>query len=136
MKKVKYISSDGEPRGRNEHIKPDDRYTWEFIHGSILEGVIVEVKLNQKISFTFGDESIVDVLFIKSDNRTLVHLIQRNIPKTENSKVNIHLNCRGAWIHFLTVLKSVIEFNVDCRDKEALTGGSLATGFTPKEYSK
>jgi uncharacterized protein YndB with AHSA1/START domain len=133
MKNVKYESADGEPRASNEHVKKDDRYTWEFIHGSVLNGAIVEVILNQKVSFTFG-ESIVDVLFIKSKNRTLVHLIQRNIPTDEESKVDTHLNCRGAWIHFLTVLKSVIEFNVDCRDKESLTGGSLATGFTPKEH--
>ena len=134
MKKVKYESANGESRAGDEHVRKDDKYTWEFVHGSVLNGVVVDVILNKQVSFSFG-ESIIDVKFIKSNNRTLVHLIQRNIPTDEESKVDTHLNCRGAWIHFLTVLKSVIEFNVDCRDKESSTGGSLATGFVPQEYS-
>jgi len=63
MKKVGYESLERKVRDRNEHVKPGDKYIWEFIHGSILQGIIVEVKLNQKISFTFGEQSIVDKLY-------------------------------------------------------------------------
>jgi hypothetical protein len=135
MKTVHYESSNGEPRDRNAHVKPGDQYKWEFIHGPIIRGVIIDVEPDRKISFTFGDESKVDVLLTKSGERTLVHLCQRDIPLTTEGMVVEHLNCRGAWIHFLTVLKSVVEFKVDCRDKESLTGGSLTVGFFPKEYS-
>ena len=78
----------------------------------------------------------MDVFFVKSENRTLVHLQQKNMLTTEENKIDEHLNCRGAWIHFLTVLKSVVEFNVDCRDKEATTAGSFGTWFFPPEFSK
>ena len=139
MNEVQFESKDGKKRTKIEYVKPGDKYKWEFIHSSIIHGIILDVEQNRKISFTFGDDpdaSIVDVLFIKSNNRTLLHLSQKNIPTSDEAKVNIHLNCRGAWIHFLTVLKSVVEFNIDCRDKEPLTGGSLAAGFVPKEYEQ
>jgi len=134
MKKVDYESKNDETRDKNIHVRAGDRYTWEFYYGSIIEGEIIEVEQNKKVSFTFGD-SIVDVLLTGSNKRTLIHLCQRNIPLSEEAKIHVHLNCRGAWIHFLTVLKSVLEFNVDCRDKELLTAGSISTRFFPEEYS-
>ncbi len=134
MRKVVYETAEGKPRDGNARVKAGDTYKWEFIYGPVIKGEILDARLSRKFSFSFGD-SIVDIVFTKSDGRTLVHLRQRNIPVDEDSKVHIHLNCRGAWIHFLTVLKSVIEFNTDCRDQVTLTGGSLATGFFPEEYS-
>ena len=58
IKTVSYKSPDGKQREPNEHVEQGDQYTWQFIHGFVIEGSILEVIPNQKMSFTFGDEQL------------------------------------------------------------------------------
>jgi uncharacterized protein YndB with AHSA1/START domain len=132
MKAVRHESPKGGPRDRHEPVHAGDRYTWEFIHGPTVEGTILDVEPNRRVAFTFGGDTKVDVLLTKTGTRTLVHLRQWNMATSAERMVNEHLNCRGAWIHFLTVLKSVLEYGADCRDKDPKTGGSVGIGFLPE----
>jgi uncharacterized protein YndB with AHSA1/START domain len=136
MKSVRYVTGEGIQRKSEELVKPGDHYVWEFYHKATVEGEVLAVEPNHKISFTFGLPTTVDVRLTESDGRTLVHLCQRNMQVSDEGMVQEHMNCRGAWIHFLTVLKSLVEFGIDCRDKQSLTAGSLTVGFIPEEYSQ
>jgi hypothetical protein len=60
-----------------------------------------------------------------------IHLIQKNIPETEEAKVKLHLDCRGGWIYFLTCLKGALKCAVDIREKDPHRALSLAIGFQP-----
>ena len=45
--------------------------------------------------------------------------------------MDVFVNCRAAWVYFLTVLKIGIEKGVDSRDKTRETGSSFSTYFDP-----
>ena len=61
----------------------------------------------------------------------LLRLRQSEIPDSEEARVHVHLNCRAAWVYFLTVLKVRLEHGIDARDRSRETGSSYSTYFNP-----
>ncbi len=83
---------------------------------------------DNEVRFTFG-ESKICISVKPYRGGSLLRLKQYDIPETEEARMHIHANCRGGWVYFLTVLKTLLEKGVDGRDKTRATGASFATYF-------
>jgi len=128
--KASFESAQGVVRGGAEHASVGDRYEWAFIHGPVIEGEMCEMTRDVSLAFTFAS-GIVTIKIDPLPGGSLLNLRQEGIPTTADAMVNEHINCRGAWIHFMTVLKIQLEHGVDGRDVDPTTAGSLATRYRP-----
>jgi len=98
-------------------LKKGSEYEWKWILGLTEKGKILNYKKPEKMSFTFAG-SRCD-LSIKRDKRgSMVILHQYHIPKTENAKTDVHLNCSIGWTFYLTNLNTVLEYGIDLREKD------------------
>lgn len=126
-----FRSPSGEVRGPHEPALPGDRYLWTYWHGARSEGQVLAGRDGDEVSFTFGPTATVRLRCRATHGGCLIELRQENIADTEDARAHEHLNCRGGWIHFLTVLKGLVEHGVDIRDRDPATAGSLSTRFRP-----
>jgi uncharacterized protein YndB with AHSA1/START domain len=118
-------------REGGEQARAGDHFIWRWDSGRCITGEYLAVSPESEAVFTFG-ESKVRVAISPYLNGTLLELQQFDIPDTPEDRMHIHTNCRGAWVYFMTVLKTLIEYGVDGRDKTRATGASFSTYFDPK----
>ncbi len=114
----------------NEYFSEGDKYQWEWFFNWKSSGSIAQVIPNKSLTFTFG-KCAVSVVLRPYDTGTFIHLVQSGMSPNEEDMVNLHLDCRCGWTYFLSNLKTVLEHNVDGRDKRADTSRSLEIGFIP-----
>jgi uncharacterized protein YndB with AHSA1/START domain len=107
-----------------------DHFIWRWNSGYCIRGEYLTVIPGSEVVFTF-DESKVRIAVSPYLNGTLLELQQFDIPDTPEDRMHIHANCRGAWVYFMTVLKTLLEHGVDGRDKTRATGASFSTYFDP-----
>ncbi len=117
-------------REGDESAQGGDHFIWRWDSGNCIVGEYLTVVPNSEAVFTFG-ESKVRIKVIPYLSGTLLELHQFDIPDTPADRMHIHANCRGAWVYFLTVLKTLLEHGVDGRDKTRATGASFSTYFDP-----
>jgi len=120
----------GKERMGEESAQAGDDYVWRWHNGRRLNGKYLPAGSNGEVQFTFG-EATVAVSAIAYQGGSLLRLWQFDIPDTEEAHMHIHNNCRAAWVYFLTVLKVLLEYGIDARDKTRETGASFATHFDP-----
>jgi uncharacterized protein YndB with AHSA1/START domain len=121
---------DGVLRGGNEPARAGDRFLWRWPTGRYIRGEYLPTENENEIRFTFG-ESKVCISARPYRNGTLLRLRQFEIPDHEEARMHVHVNCRAAWVYFLTVLKVLLEKGVDGRDMTRATGASFSTYFDP-----
>ncbi|NNF30208.1 MAG: SRPBCC domain-containing protein [Flavobacteriaceae bacterium] len=115
-----FYNSSGEKIDKNEHITSGSRYEWQWYLWDPTEtGVVKEVNGTDHIQFTFAGECIVDVHLESFKDNTIVSISQREIPTTDEHKVNIHLGCDRGWSFYLVNLKSIYEGGIDLRNKNS-----------------
>jgi len=119
---------DGVERATNEPAEPGDKFVWRWQNGRCVMGRYLEPQADNEVRFTFGESKICISVKPYQDG-SLLRLKQYDIPETEEARMYIHANCRGAWVYFLTVLKTLLEKGVDGRDKTRGTGASFSTYF-------
>lgn len=124
----------GEFRAPESLAKSGDRFVWRWHNGRRVTGEYLASDSENEVRFTFG-ESRISVAVQSYKNGSLLHLKQYDIPDTEDARMHIHVNCRAAWVYFLTVLKTLLEHGVDGRDKTRVTGASFSTYFDPASVS-
>ncbi len=112
----------------DDPARPGDSFIWRWHSGRTAEGTYLEPEARDEVRFTFG-ESKVAVRALPWRGGTLLRLTQYGIPQDEVSKYHVHANCRGGWVYYLTVLKTLFEHGVDARDQTAETGASFSTYF-------
>ncbi|MHA2363550.1 MAG: SRPBCC domain-containing protein [Candidatus Hodarchaeales archaeon] len=124
IKKANYKDENGQIRSENDIIQPGDKYSWQFHIGSKIEGIILEVKENELIKFTFGkkepesnDEVVVTVTFHEKDGKTFFDIIQENMSENNYGRVNSYISCNLGWVFHMNNLKSLIENSRDIRIK-------------------
>ncbi len=127
---MRITGPDGVARRADEPARPGDRYIWRWPTGRRLRGEFLPGETGREVRFTFGDSRVCAAVR-PYRNGTMLRLTQYNIPDTETDRMHIHANCRGAWVHFLSVLKTWLETGVDGRDMSPGTGTSYATSFDP-----
>lgn len=128
---MRITGPDGLEREIDEIAMSGDRYTWRWHSGYRLSGEYLPPAKADEIRFSFGD-STVAVRAIPHGKGCLLRLSQFDIPDTEYARMNVHVNCRAAWVYFLTVLKIRIEQGIDGRDTTRETGASFSTAFNPQ----
>lgn len=124
-------NADGQTRRAGERAEPGDGFIWRWHDGRRLIGEYLVPESGNGVCFSFG-ESIVTVDTGDYAGKTILRLRQSNIPDSEAARLHIYTNCRAAWVHFLTCLKSVVENGYDCRDLSRETGAIFSTYFDPE----
>jgi uncharacterized protein YndB with AHSA1/START domain len=127
---MRITDPEGIERPANEPARPGDRFIWRWPTGRCLRGEYLVTKGDDEVRFTFG-ESKVCISVQPYRKGTLMRLRQFDIPDHPDARMHIHANCRGAWVYFLTVLKTLLEKGVDGRDMSRETGASFSTYFNP-----
>ena len=122
---------DGVERAPDERAEPEDKYVWRWQNGRCVLGEYRQPQADNEVRFTFGESKICISVKPYRDG-SLLRLRQYDIPETEEARMHIHANCRGGWVYFLTVLKTLLEKGVDGRDKTRATGASFGTYFDPE----
>jgi uncharacterized protein YndB with AHSA1/START domain len=120
----------GVERGTQEPAQPGDRFIWRWPTGRYVRGGYLPTETDDEVCFTFG-ESRVCIAVRPYRGGTLLRLSQYEIPDRADARMHIHVNCRGAWVYFLSVLKTLLEHGVDGRDMTRETGASFSTYFDP-----
>jgi uncharacterized protein YndB with AHSA1/START domain len=121
---------DGAERHSDERAQPGDRFLWRWPTGRYIRGEYLRPETDTEIRFSFG-ESNVCVKALPYRDGTLLRLTQYDIPDNDDARMHIHANCRGGWVYFMSVLKTLIEHGVDGRDMSRDTGASFSTYFDP-----
>lgn len=127
---MRITGPDGVERGHDEPAEPGDRFIWRWQNGRRVRGEFLAPVEEDEVRFTFVD-STVSVRAVPYGEGSLVQLRQFGIPDTDEARMHIHANCRGGWVYFLTVLKTLLEHGVDGRDPSRETGASFSTYFDP-----
>jgi uncharacterized protein YndB with AHSA1/START domain len=127
---MRITSPDGKARRDDEPAKPDDRYVWRWHSGRSVQGSYRKPEHDDEVCFTFGGSN-VSVRARPYQGGTLLVLRQFGIPDDEENRMHVHVNCRAAWVYFLTVLKTLHEHGIDGRDLTRETGASFSTYFEP-----
>ena len=130
VKMMRITTPDGVERAVDESARPNDHFIWRWHNGRTVSGLFLQPSRDNEARFTFG-ESEVSVRTARFKDGTLLRLRQENIPDTETDRMHVHVNCRASWVYFLTVLKTLMETGVDCRDKTRETGAIFSTYFDP-----
>lgn len=118
LRSAKYKNKDGSSLAPSEEIQKNCSYKWAW-HGYdiVEEGEILLANGQNQLSFTFAGDCVVDVKLTPYKDKTLLTLVQKNIPTDEKSKVNIHMGCRLGWSFHITNLKSLLEGGLNLLEK-------------------
>lgn len=128
---MRITGPDGSELREDAPAQAGDRYVWRWHNGRRLSGEYLRAESESEVRFTFGD-SRVAVMALPYQSGCLLRLRQYDIPDTEQARMHVHVNCRAAWVYFLTVLKARLEHGIDARDKSRETGSSFSTYFNPE----
>jgi uncharacterized protein YndB with AHSA1/START domain len=118
-------------RAPSKTAQPGDKYIWRWHNGRSVSGTYQKPQADNEVRFTFGESNIC-ISVIPYRDGSLLRLRQFDIAETEEAKMHIHANCRGGWVYFLTILKTLLEKGVDGRDKTRGTGASFGSYFDPE----
>ena len=124
LRKAVYTTAEGVARKSNEPCQQGDTYSWEWHNWDHAHsGKILAQNGKGHIKFEF-ESSIVDLhVELFKDGRSLVSLIQSEIPTDDESKRNIYSGCGCGWTFWLTNLKAYTEHGIVLNEKdEALKG--------------
>ena len=104
----------------NEFVKKGDNYSWWW-HGysdDVVEhGKILEANGKDLFKFKFGGAGNCTIKIYEEEGEHIVELLQDVIPTDEKSKQNWHIGCKTGWTFYMANMKSMLEANVDLRNK-------------------
>lgn len=110
-----FTTPGGTPRDPDERAQAGDAYHLAFHHADELTGTVLACEPGREFAFSFGSMRVT-VSFEEMEGRTLVRLVQSEIPTDDAGRAHSHLNCRSCWVYYLLNLRSVIEHGIDLRD--------------------
>lgn len=113
-----FYNTSEEKLGKNDPVTSGSRYEWQWYLWDITEtGIVNEVNGTDHIQFTFAGNCIVDVNLQPFEEQTIISLSQKDIPTSDEQKVNVRLGCDRGWSFYLVNLKSIHEGGIDLRNK-------------------
>jgi uncharacterized protein YndB with AHSA1/START domain len=118
LSKAEFVGPGNLARDKTERFAAGDTYRWEwhgYANGSPERGQVLEANGHDFLSFTFADESIVEVQILSEDGQKVVQLTQKQIGPDEN--LHIFIGCGEGWTFYLANLKSFLEGGIDLRNK-------------------
>ena len=125
---------DGEKIDSNSFFAVGDRFEFLWDDSSNTAGEFLEVNKEQfETVFSFGKNSKIRIRIKKDDKGSLLELKHFNIVGTPEEQHRFQLDCRVGWTYYMTNLRSVLESNIDLRDKNPDCAGTLSWGtYTPE----
>lgn len=120
LKLAEFKTRNGEHRKKEEKIEPGDQYRWQWYGWpeSVEEhGEILNPQGDEFLRFIFGKAGTVSVKIVEEHGRTILRLVQENIPQDEYSKMNFHVGCKTGWTFYMLNLKSILQDGPDLRNK-------------------
>lgn len=120
LQTTEFKNKDGEIRKTKEKIQAGDTYTWRchgFAEQHAEYGVITELNGRNHQQFRFAGNCPLDVQLSHLKERTLVEVVQSEIPEESNPEQNLYVNCLRAWTFYLLNLKRILEDELDLRNK-------------------
>ena len=129
LKTADYTTAENNKRPDDENYQVGDEYLWEWHNwdGSS-KGKVLAQNGEDHLKFEFAD-GVVDVKITKyKDGRSLVTLVQSNIPTDDESRMNIFCGCSCGWSFWLTNLKAYMEHGILLNEKNADLRGEFS-GF-------
>src|SRR4051812_25768157 len=87
LSRAEFIGPGETVRAGDERFSGGDDYRWEwhgFANGSPESGTILEANGHDFLSFTFADESVVDIQILSEDGEKVVQLTQKQIAPDKN----------------------------------------------------
>ena len=94
------------------------RYKWRwFLWDGEEDGKVISANGSDNLKFTFAGDCTVEVALSSYEDYTIVSLTQKDIPTSDEKKVNVRLGCDSGWSFYLVNLKSVYEGGLDLRNK-------------------
>ena len=116
--KAKYFYKDNNIRLGNEFAEKGDSFLWTWLNKDLeLKGIVTESVKDKIFQFTFSPLYIVTIMLLSEGNKTKLTLSQEYQESADRNDFN-YINCCACWVFFLTNLKSVIENNIDLREKD------------------
>ncbi len=120
LRKAVFKYPPGGQRTGNGLLQTGDQYEW-FWHGypdAVVEkGKILEANGINRFSFTFSKGCPVTLSFYTECGETIVELTESNLPTDPETMMLHYVGDSKGWIFYLTNLKSVLENNIDLRNK-------------------
>lgn len=116
-----YKKPDGTQRGNDEYAQKGDIYSWRWYGWSdeVTEhGEILECNGKDFFKFSFGNAGNCAVTIKTENGKTLVELVQDEIPDDEHGRQYYQLGCKTGWTFYLANLKSLLEGGIDLRNRD------------------
>ena len=117
-----YSSSDGVLRAAAERAKTGDSYEWMWFgwpDETAERAKILDCNDRDLFKFSFGKAGNCTVRIYEESGKTIVELVQDEIPTDEAGKHSFHLGCKNGWTFYMANLKSILEGGIDLRNKDA-----------------
>jgi len=109
----------GEKVSVQENISAEVNYLWTWYAQNHSEsGKVLKTNSKDYLEFTFTGNCIVKITLSPFNSKTMVTLVQEDIPDNDESRLNIRLGCAFGWTFYLLNLKSHLEGGIDLRNKE------------------
>ena len=83
----------------------------------IEEGTILDCNGKDFLKFSFGKAGNCSITIKEEMGVNIVELMQDNIPTDEHGMQYWHLGCKTGWTFYLANLKSILEGDIDIRNK-------------------
>ena len=120
LRRSDYKKADGSLCESNEHVQKGFTYSWWW-HGypdEVVEhGEILEANGKDLFKFKFGGAGNCTIKIYEEEGKSIVELMQDEIPTDDTSKQNWHIGCKTGWTFYIANLKSMIEGGIDLRNK-------------------
>ncbi|MBP9096001.1 MAG: SRPBCC domain-containing protein [Ignavibacteria bacterium] len=118
--KAKYFYKDSHIRLGNEKARKGDSFLWNWLNKDLeLKGVVTESSDNKLFSFTFSPLFFVSIELTKTEENDTRLTLRQEYQDSASKNDFAYINCCTCWVFFMTNLKSVIEYGIDLREKEA-----------------
>jgi len=128
LRQAVFTDLDKKQKPANAFIGQGDTYRWLWFgypDTVFEEGIILDANGNNMVQFTFAKHCVVTVRIVSELGQNICELVQSQIPDNEQSKISLHIGCLTGWTFYLSNLKSVLEGNIDLRNKNEDIPGVL-----------
>lgn len=118
LAKARFSDRNGQARMRADRAATGDGYEWTWYgykDGSPESGTVIEANGHDFFSFTFAEESVVEISIGSEGGEKVIELTQKNIGPDDN--LHVYIGCGEGWVFYLANLKSYLENGVDLRNR-------------------
>jgi uncharacterized protein YndB with AHSA1/START domain len=85
-------------------------------YGAQADIEVMEVEINKKIVFQWGDGHIVTIILKELDtSSTIIEITEKGFKENDDDLINQLIDNKEGWVYMLTCLKGYLEYGVNLR---------------------